>query len=89
MNKNTRYFNTYIFLTTFARQLLEVFIGTFLYKMGFSLQAVLLYYVLVMGFSIIIAIPCFHMCKKHSNRLLWTFPKQRICRAPEDGLIAR
>lgn len=70
MNKNTRYFNTYIFLTTFARQLLEVFIGTFLYKMGFSLQAVLLYYVLVMGFSIIIAIPCFHMCKKHSNRLL-------------------
>ena len=70
MNKNTRLFNAYIFLTTFARSLIEVFIGTFLYKIGFSLQEVLLYYVLVTGFSTIIAIPCFYICKRYSNKLL-------------------
>lgn len=70
MNKNTRLFNAYIFITTFARSLLEVFIGTFLYKIGFSLQEVLLYYVLVTGFSTIIAIPCFYISKRYSNKLL-------------------
>ena len=70
MNKNTRLFNAYIFLTTFARSLLEVFIGTFLYKIGFSIQEVLLYYVLVMGFSTIITTPCFYICKRYSNKLL-------------------
>lgn len=70
MNKNIRLFNAYIFLTTFARSLLEVFIGTFLYKIGFSLQEVLLYYVLVMGFSTIITIPCFYIGRRYSNKLL-------------------
>ena len=70
MNKNTSYFNTYVFLTTFARSLLEVFIGTILYKIGFSLHEVVFYYVLVMGFSVVLAIPCSHISKKYSNKLL-------------------
>ena len=70
MDNNKKYFNIYVFLTTFARGLLEVFIGSFLYKLGFSLREVIYYYVLVMGFSIVLAIPCSHMSKKYSNKVL-------------------
>ena len=68
--KNKNLFNTYVFLTTFSRNLLEVFIGTILYKIGFTIHQVIYYYVMVNLFSLIIAIPITHISKKYSNKML-------------------
>ena len=67
---NKKLFNMYVFLTTFSRNLIEVFIGTILYKLGFSIREVIFYYVMVNAFSLIIAIPITHISKKYSNKLL-------------------
>ena len=69
-NKNSKLFNAYVFLTTFSRNLLEVFVGSILYKLGFSLHTVIFYYLLVNLFSIIIAVPATHISKKYSNKFL-------------------
>ena len=69
-HKNSKLFNSYVFLTTFSRNLLEVFIGTILYKIGFTIHQVIFYYVLVNLFSLIIAPLCTHMSKRYSNKLL-------------------
>ena len=69
-SKNSKLFNSYVFLTTFSRNLLEVFVGTILYKLGFTLKEVIFYYLLVNIFSFILAIPCTHISKKYSNKFL-------------------
>ena len=69
-SKNSKLFNSYVFLTSFSRNLLEVFVGTILYKLGFSLKEVIFYYLLVNIFSLILAIPCTHISKKYSNKFL-------------------
>lgn len=69
-SKNHRLFNEYIFLTTFSRNLIEVFIGTILYKKGFTLHQVIFYYLLVNAMSLILCIPCMHFSKKYSNKVL-------------------
>lgn len=70
IKRNNNLFNLYVFLTTFSRNLLEVFVGTILYKLGFSLHQVVFYYLLVNLFSLILAVPCTHISKKYSNKLL-------------------
>lgn len=70
MNNNLKNFNKYVFLTTLARSLLEVFVGTILFKAGFTLREVVFYYLLVNLFSVILCIPCNIICKKYSNRIL-------------------
>ena len=40
-------FNIFSFLSTFARSLVEIFIFLYLFKNGYSLQAVVLFYFLV------------------------------------------
>lgn len=70
MEKNRKMFNRYVFLSTFARSLIELFIGTILFKAGFDLKAVIFYYLFVNVFSFIIAFPCIYIAKKHSNKIL-------------------
>ena len=70
MENNTKNFNKYVFLSTFARNLIELFVGTILLKKGYSLHLVIYYYLLVNIFSVILGIPCSMISKKYSNKLL-------------------
>lgn len=70
MDSNQKKFNIYVFLSTFSRNLIEVFIPIILYKFGYSLKEVILYYLLVNIFLIFLSYPCILFAKKFSNRSL-------------------
>ena len=70
MEQNKKYFNSYVFISTFARSLIEIFVGTILFKAGFTLKEVILYYVFINIFSFILDFPYLYIAKKHSNRVL-------------------
>lgn len=61
-NKNK--FNIYVFLSTFARNLIEVFIPIILYKFGYNLKEVIFYYLLVNMFSLLFTYKCSKMLNK-------------------------
>ena len=44
MDGNQKKFNIYVFLSTFARNLVELFIPIILYKFGYSVEEVLFYF---------------------------------------------
>lgn len=68
--KNREKFNIYIFLSTFARSLIEVFIGTILYKAGYELKEVMFYYLMVNVFSVLLVYPCILLLKKHCYKIM-------------------
>jgi len=70
MDGNQKKFGLYVFLSTFARNLIEVFIPIILYKFGFSLKEVILYYLLVNMFSLILSYPCVYISSKYNNKVL-------------------
>lgn len=70
MDDNQKKFSLYVFLSTFARNLIEVFIPIILYKFGYSLKEVILYYLIVNIFSLILSYPCVYISNKYSNKLL-------------------
>lgn len=70
MDSNQKKFSLYVFLSTFSRSLIEVFIPIILYKFGFSLIEVLFYYLFVNLFSLILSYPCFYLSNKYNNKLL-------------------
>lgn len=70
MEKNRKMFNRYVFLSTFARNLIELFIGTILFKAGFDLNNIIFYFLFVNIFSFILAFPCIYIAKRHSNKIL-------------------
>ena len=70
MEKNKSLLNKYVFLSTFARTLIELFIGTILFKAGFSIKEVIFYYLFVNIFSFILAFPCIQVAKRFSNKIL-------------------
>jgi len=67
---NKKNFDVYVFLSTFARNLIEVFIGTILYKSGFKLHDVMLFFVLQSIFSFILAFLFIQLSKRYSNRVV-------------------
>ena len=52
---DTKRFNTFNFLSTFARSLIEIFISLFLFKNGFSIKQLVLFYILENIFSVFLA----------------------------------
>ena len=70
MEVNRKRFNAYVFISTFARNLIEVFIGTILFKAGFTLKSVIGYYLAIHIFSFILAFPCVQIAKKYTNKPL-------------------
>lgn len=70
MDNNQKKFSLYVFLSTFARNLIEVFIPIILYKYGYSLKEVILYYLFVNLFSLILSHPCFYLSNKYNNKIL-------------------
>lgn len=67
--KNREKFNIYVFLSTFARNLIEVFIPIILYKFGYSLQEIIYYFLLTNIFSLMISIFCFKIFKKINYKI--------------------
>ena len=57
MDNNQKKFGIYVFLSTFSRNLIEVFIPIILYKFGFDIKEVLFYYLLANVISLIISYP--------------------------------
>lgn len=70
MDGNQKKFSLYVFLSTFARNLIEVFIPVILYKFGFSFKEVILYYLLVNVFSLVLSYPCVYISNKYTNKVL-------------------
>lgn len=58
MDSNQKKFGIYVFLSTFARNLIEVFIPIILYKYGYTIKEVILYYFVVNIVSLILSYPC-------------------------------
>ena len=70
VDKNQKQFNLYVFFSTFARNLIELFIGTILYKNGFSVHEVIFYYLIVQLTCFIGTYPAVKFSKDYSNRIL-------------------
>jgi hypothetical protein len=69
MNK-TKYFNTFIFLSTVARTLFDCFITIILYKKGLGIDNILFYLVLNYSLSFILNVPLFYISLKISFKWL-------------------
>ena len=70
MNLKQKKFSIYVFLSTLSRSLIEVYIPVILYKYGYSIKEVILYYLLVNVVSLILAYPCIYISKKYDNKVL-------------------
>lgn len=55
MKDNRIRFNIFSFISTFARSLIEIFISLYLYKNGFSIRSILLFYLLENLFAIFLS----------------------------------
>lgn len=67
---NKKIFDTYVFISTFSRCLIETFIPVILYKFGFSIKELLLYFLVFQITSLILSYPFTYICKKGYGRLL-------------------
>lgn len=54
---NKKIFDTYVFISTFSRCLIETFIPVILYKFGFSIKELLLYFLVFQITSLILSYP--------------------------------
>lgn len=70
MEKNRKKFELFVFLSTFSRSLIEVFIPIILYKFGYTLKEVIFYFMMSHIFSFIIAFPFIWISKKYNNKIL-------------------
>ena len=74
MDKNQRRYNIFVFLSTFARQLIELFIPIILYKAWFTIKNVVFYYFCISLFSCILAPIVIKIAKKlkyNTILLIW------------------
>lgn len=69
-NKNTKKFDLYVFLSTFARNLIEIFIPLILYKNGYTIKEVIIYYFFANLFSLIISMYCLKFAQKWGYKTL-------------------
>lgn len=81
---NKKKFNIYVFLTTFARGLIEVFIPAILYNSGYSLKEVIIYYLFVNIFSLVLNFIASYIINKVGVKVLsiiavFAFVAMQIC----------
>ena len=67
---NIKKFNIYVFISSFARNLIEVFIPLILYNFGYSLKSVMFYYFLVNFISLIIGYIFIRKIKTEKYKML-------------------
>ncbi len=70
MDSNQKKFGLYVFLSTFSRSLIEVFIPVILYKFGYSINEILFYYLIVNLVSLFITYPSIYISNKYNNKIL-------------------
>lgn len=70
MDTNQKKFGIYVFLSTFSRNLIEVFIPVILFKFGFDLKSILFYYFIANAVSLIISYPFVYLSQKFNYKIL-------------------
>ncbi|MBQ7410162.1 MAG: hypothetical protein IJW20_02130 [Clostridia bacterium] len=70
MTENRKKFELYVFLSTFSRNLIEVFIPVILYEFGYTLKEVIFYFLISNIFSLILSYPCVIISRKYNNKIL-------------------
>ena len=70
MDSNQKKFGIYVFLSTFSRNLIEVFIPVILYKYGYNIREVIFYYLMTNIISLLLTYPAVYFSKKFDNKLL-------------------
>ena len=73
MVENQKKFNIYVFISTFARSLIETFIPLLLFKFGYSLKEVVLYFLIYNFIELIISYPLVYIAIKKGNKILAIF----------------
>lgn len=73
MDKNQKIFNIYVFISTFARSLIETFIPLLLFEFGYSLKEVIFYFLLYNFIELIISYPLVYLATKKGNKVLAVF----------------
>ena len=74
IDRNQRWYNLFVFLSTFARQLIELFIPIILYKAWFTIKNIVFYYFCISLFSCILAPMVIKIAKKiryNTILLIW------------------
>lgn len=70
MDTNQKNFNLYVFFSTFARNLVELYIPILFYKAGYNLHSIMIYFLLIHLISLFLDYPCISLSKKFDNRVL-------------------
>lgn len=70
IDKNQRRYNLFVFLSTFARQLIELFIPIILYKAWFEIKDIVFYYFCISLFSVILAPLVIKSAKKVEHSII-------------------
>lgn len=73
IDKNQQRYNVFVFLSTIARQLIELFIPIILYKAWFSIKDIVFYYFSISLFSFILAPIVFRVAKKVKYKTILLF----------------
>ena len=73
MEENKTKFNIYVFLSTFARALIETFIPLLLFKFGYSLKEVVFFFLIYNLIELVLAYPLVKLATKKGNKILAIF----------------
>ena len=69
MDSNQKKFNIYVFLSTFARNLVELFIPIILYKSGYEVKDVIFYLLMMNVFSLFLSYPSTMFMNKFGGKV--------------------
>ena len=70
MVENQKKFNVYVFISTFARALIETFIPLLLFKFGYNLKEVVFYFLIYNFIELLISYPMVYLATKKGNKIL-------------------
>lgn len=63
-------FNLFVIMSTFGRNLVEIFIALILFKAGFSLKSIILFYTLIYAFCLMLSFPFIYIGKRYSHKIV-------------------